>query len=126
MFLENKGHINNELLDPIPLKSEIRQGDGLSPILFNLIMDQIIQGTKTAGKGLTKAEIKPVSYADDAVLTAEGEDDLQRMLCASQKTKSIVIAKEPTKYKLCVNNNTIQQMISLKYLGIEFSSYNNL
>jgi hypothetical protein len=34
---------NNQTSGPIIIKNRIRQGDSLSPMLFNLIMDKIIE-----------------------------------------------------------------------------------
>lgn len=35
--------IHGELTEPIPVENGIRQGDSLSPLLFNIIMDEIIK-----------------------------------------------------------------------------------
>ena len=103
----------------IPMQTGIRQGDSLSPILFNLIMEEIISEVKTIGKGyrLGDKEIKIICYADDAVLISEDEDNLQRMLfklenTASKynmkisvaKSKSLTISKEPRRCKLAIYN----------------------
>lgn len=54
----------------------------LSPVFFNVIMNQIINQIKSTGKGYTHliAEIKIVCYSDDAAIITESEDDLQRLL----------------------------------------------
>ncbi|KAI4485476.1 hypothetical protein M0804_006981 [Polistes exclamans] len=66
----------------IPIPSGIRQGDSLSPIFFNLIIDKIIKKVETAGEGikLEKEKRKIICYARDAIIMSEDEDDLQRML----------------------------------------------
>ncbi|XP_050457558.1 uncharacterized protein LOC126854663 [Cataglyphis hispanica] len=38
------------------------------------------------------------------------------------KTKSLVIAKEPIRCKLTINDEIIEQVMSFKYLGVEISS----
>lgn len=60
----------------------IRQGDSLSPCQFNIIMDQIIRGVNEvkAGYKMGNRSLRILCYADDAVLVAENEDDLQRLL----------------------------------------------
>ncbi|KAI4476278.1 hypothetical protein M0804_013732 [Polistes exclamans] len=72
----------------IPITSGIRQGDSLSPIFFNLIMDEIIKKVKTAGEGikLGKDKKKIICYADDVVSMSEDEDVLQRMLYRFKQT----------------------------------------
>lgn len=79
-------------------------------------------------------KIKLLCYADDAVLFAETEDDLQTLLIAfhttaqiynieisKTKTKNMVTAKEPTQCKL-VLNAPIEQVIEFEYLGCRISS----
>ena len=61
--------------------SGIRQGDSLSRILFNIIMDKIIdQIAKELGYKMGETPIPIVCYVDDVVLMAEIEDDLQALL----------------------------------------------
>ncbi|XP_055385812.1 uncharacterized protein LOC129614885 [Condylostylus longicornis] len=79
-------------------------------------------------------EICIICYADDAVLLAENENDLQRMLftfntvagqynmkISTEKTKSMTISKEPIRCKLVVNNKTIEQVNRFKYLGVDIT-----
>lgn len=69
-----------KLTKPIPVNSGIRQGDSLSPLLFNIIMDEIIVKVRTGnGYKMGNEEIKIICYAD-AVLLANSEDDLQKLL----------------------------------------------
>ena len=66
----------------------IRQRDSLSPMLFNLVMDCIINQGKGVGRGYRKGqtEFKILRYGDDAVLIVESEDNLQRMLFKFNQT----------------------------------------
>ena len=80
-------------------------------------------------------KINILCYADDAVLIAESEDDLQRILQAFNKqaaklnmqisinkTKCMTIAKEPLRCKLAIENNIIEQIISFEYFGCKITS----
>lgn len=74
-------------------------------------------------------------YADDAVIISENEDELQRLLhrfyltakqynmeISTQKTKTLVTAKEPIWCKLAVNDRIIEQVMSFRYLGVTTSA----
>ena len=49
----------------------LKQGDSLSPILFNLALQKVIQSTKMVPSGIKigKKQLYVLAYADDAVLT---------------------------------------------------------
>lgn len=56
----------------------------------------------------------------------EREAEKYNMTISVDKTKSMVIAKEPQRCKLMVNNKAIEQVMTFTYLGVEISSYGNL
>lgn len=126
---------SSETSKPINI-SGIRQGDSLSPMLFNILMDKIIDHIpKHLGYKMGETPIPIVCYADDAVLMAENEEDLQALLDAfdttsarlnmkisTTKTKSMVIAKTPLTCNIQINNNPIEQLSRINYLGVEISS----
>lgn len=105
------------------------------------MMNEIIKEVKNTGTGyrMTNNCLKIICYADDATLISENEDDLQRLLFAlnkaakkfnmiisTEKTKSMVISKEPVRCKLMVDNKTIEQVMKFNYLGSQISSSRNL
>lgn len=121
----------------IPTPGGIRQGDSLSPLLFNLLMDKIIEEVATLNMGyrMNNKPISMVCYADDAAIFAENENDLQRQLfkfyqvsrqlnmsISIEKTKSMTIAKEPLRCKLVIEDKPIEQVMQFKYLGMNISS----
>lgn len=135
-FIKMENSLNKKIL----ISNGIRQGDSLSSILFNVIMDEIIKETKSAGRGykLGDAEVKIVCYADDAVVSEE-EDNLQRLLhqfemtaerynmsISIPKTQTLVIAKEPRKCILAVYDKSVEQVMSFRYLGAHITSNRNL
>ena len=63
----------------IPVKRGVKQGDPLSPVLFNLVLDECIEHAKRTPVGMTLDGLKvPVmAFADDLVLTAESRIGLQ-------------------------------------------------
>jgi hypothetical protein len=125
----------------IQTNTGIRQGDSLSPILFNTIMDQIISTTKEtpAGYKIGNTKLHCICYADDATLIADTEDGLQRMVHAFElkskeynmkisttKTKCMVVSKIPLRAKIVINDKTIDQVMQFNYLGTRISSWGNL
>lgn len=60
----------------------VRQGDPLSPILFNLVLDEVFQSLSKEGFGYDTGveRILGVAYADDVILAADSKATLQRLL----------------------------------------------
>ena len=68
--------------EPIHTNKGVRQGCGLSPVLFNIYINKIIQKFKTViKKGIqlnNRKLVNTILYADQ-ILMATSEDDLQTM-----------------------------------------------
>lgn len=63
--------IDGQLTEPMDIGNRIRQRDSLSPMLFNLIMDEVIKSVnEDRGYRKVSKENKIICYADDAILTA--------------------------------------------------------
>ncbi len=129
---------NKGMSKQISIKKGVRQGCILSPVLFNLYSEELInealedeEGVKLNGIGITN-----IRYADDTILIADSEDKLQRMLnkvvdaCSNfgmelnvKKTKVMVIEKMPSSIiEVKVNNNNLEQLQNYMYLGAYISS----
>ena len=64
----------------------VRRGDSLSPMLFNIIMDKIIdQLPKHLENKMGDISIPVVCYADDAVLLAESQEESPTFLNTFQR-----------------------------------------
>ncbi|XP_044749778.1 uncharacterized protein LOC123310376 [Coccinella septempunctata] len=100
-------------------------------------MDEIIESVNeiNAGFKMNNRRLRVLCYADDALLVAENEDDLQRLLhrfnltaqklnmeISCEKTQSMVVSKEPIRCKLVVNGSIVNQVMNVSYLGVETSS----
>lgn len=129
--------VNGQMSDDVHSPGGIRQGDSLSPFLFNLIMDEIIKEVTSLNLGyrLNKNTTSMVCYADDAAIIAETEDDLQRQLykfyktskllnmnIATSKTKSMTFSRDIIRCKLVVENEIVEQVMQFKYLGADITS----
>ncbi|CAM5147797.1 unnamed protein product [Eretmochelys imbricata] len=66
----------------IPSLSGVKQGCPLSPIIFNLTMEPLLQAISngTDGFNLHGERVRVLAYADDLDLTADDPESLQRML----------------------------------------------
>eukprot|EP00736_Rhodelphis_marinus_P007819 Rmarinus@m.22826 len=130
--------------DPFSVDIGVKQGDVLSPTLFNVMIDPLavdVEGGENGGARigvpLPDGDILGAQlYADDSVLVAETPDDLQLMLdrlwefCRKWQfivngSKSKVMAFGPcqrnaTPFKL--GNAELEQVKEYKYLGVWLTS----
>ena len=75
--------LNNILTDWFSVKCVLKQGCSLFPVLFNLFINDLITTISSIGTGVRiddDSVISILAYADDAVLLAESENDLQNLL----------------------------------------------
>jgi len=74
---------NDGISEPIHINKGVRKGWGLSPVLFNTYINKIIQEFKTViKKGIqlnNRKLVNTILYADNQILIATSEDDLQTM-----------------------------------------------
>lgn len=66
----------------LKIQRGVRQGDPLSPILFNLLLDPVFRQLEAVGAGVRVGEITitALAFADDIALIAESPGALQRAL----------------------------------------------
>lgn len=126
--------------DVVFIGKGVRQGDSLSSFLFNLVMDKLIEAVRPKrGYRLGNRNVNIVCYADDAVLIADSEDGLQRLLhmlnlaakkynmkISASKTKSMVFSKRPIRCKLELEGYMIEQVMEFRYLGALLTSMKDL
>ena len=74
--------LNGMLTDWFPVSSGVRQGDFSSPTIFAFFINDLICGLNGLNKGVTFGENKLLclTYADDVLLLAESENDMQDLL----------------------------------------------
>jgi len=71
--------VGNMKSDPVTVKSGLRQGDSISPILFKLVLEKVMREIKIEphkGIKLRNSAIPLLAYADDIVLMDESKVEL--------------------------------------------------
>ena len=119
----------------------VRQGDCLSPTLFSIYLNDFTEEIKNLNKGvyLNADCISILLYADDIVLIAPSEEDMQSMLDVLTKWSEkwrIFVNKKKTKamhfrnsttpqseYQFLCCNSPVGYVSSYKYLGVTMSEH---
>ena len=62
-------------------KTGLKQGDSLSPILFNLALHKVIQSIKMVPSGIKigKEQLNILAHADDIVLIGKNETEIRQL-----------------------------------------------
>jgi len=140
MYWEQSANIRikNELGEAIKIKRGVRQGCVLSPDLFSLYSEYIMRSIQgMPGIRVGGRNINNLRYADDTVLIATTEKDLQDILNIIEsesnkvglginikKTETMVITKkkEIPPCNITLNGQRLKQVNSFKYLGALITS----
>ena len=128
--------IEGELSEPVQIGRSVRQGCPLSPILFNLYIEELIrealqdteEGIKVGGK-----MVKALRFADDQAMLANKEEHLQHIMdelnrtseeygmkINIKKTKVMRISREAKgekNMKITINGEEVEQVTEFCYLG---------
>jgi len=135
--------LNDLLTDWFDVNSGVRQGDNLSPTLFNLFINDLALHIKRLAKGITVGNdtISILMYADDMILCANNEIDLQCMITAMcdwtklwrvkvniNKSKIVhfrPVRRQRTIFEFCYGLDAMEIVDSYKYLGVFLDEHLN-
>lgn len=137
---------NGQIAGDISIKRGVKQGDPMSPLLFNAVLDELIERLdKLQGIKIGDSRISCMAYADDLILMStnkEEADEALKICCNffkekgmnlnAAKCRSIVAKTVPAKKKLYVRTESDFEIYGtnispcgpeeyLKYLGQRFS-----
>ena len=134
---------NNVFSNSVSTKSGIRQEGILSPVLFNIYVDQVFYALKQSDLGchIGSTYVGYIAYADDIIVMSASFSDLQNMINIyyneGAKLDILVNPKKSVLFKvgkvrtdklvsLTLGNQPIFWVDRLKYLGICFVSTKSL
>ena len=104
-----KVRVNDVESEWFETKVRVKQGDTLSPLLFNIFINGIVErvNSKGAGARIGDENVAILLFADDMVLMAESEEELKELIAGVEeyckewhlevnvdKTKVMVTSKE--------------------------------
>lgn len=100
-YISNSVKLGNEVSMAFEVISGLRQGDAMSPILFNMALERVVRemsngeaSIETLGRGLL------LVYANDIIITGnppvEVQMDLKKLMKAS-KNMGLIVNTEKTK-----------------------------
>ncbi|KAK7940110.1 hypothetical protein WMY93_003436 [Mugilogobius chulae] len=122
--------------DLFPVHVGLRQGWPLSPVLFIVFMDRISRRSQgQEGVRFGDHRISSLLFADDVVLMAPSNQDLQHALgrfaaeceaagmkISSSKSEAMVLDRKKVPCPLQVGGESLPQVEEFKYLGVLFTS----
>ena len=137
--------VNGYMTDWFPVLSGYKQGCLLSPLIFNLFVNDLTEALDSTGLGISMEgmteKLNMLLYADDLALIADSEENLQKLLevlskwCEDNdmtinKDKTKVIhfrnpAKQRTNFQFSCGNQIIEITDSYRYLGLVIDEHLN-
>uniref|UniRef100_A0A1Y1M3Z3 Reverse transcriptase domain-containing protein n=1 Tax=Photinus pyralis TaxID=7054 RepID=A0A1Y1M3Z3_PHOPY len=141
MYTNTRNYVRtgNYQSEEFTTKEGLRQGGVLSPALFNVVMDDIIKEVKgktrklnVGYRNLVTVELAESAFADDLMIFAKNERDLQNNLdiwskalkdrnlrINVKKTKVMAIGNDNINMTILIYGKSIEQVDTFKYLGVK-------
>jgi hypothetical protein len=131
--------VDNQYTSTFPITNGVRQGDALSSILFDLVLEAILQKTNITGHTGTKST-QILVYTDavaimsrsknalkDTLINREKEARRRGLLVCEKKTKYMQVARVVhTNEHLCCGQHKFEQVKEISYLGSQMNQTNSI
>jgi hypothetical protein len=136
----SKVRIGKDLSDSFPIQNGLKQGDALSPLLFNFALDYAINKVQENQVGMKlNGTHQLMAYANDVNLLGDNIDTIKKnteTLIDARKEVGLETNVEKTKYMLLFRrqnvgqsrdmkiNRSFQNLSQFKYLGTTVTDQN--
>jgi len=126
MTMENtqsQVRIQSDLSDLITTKKELRQGDSLACLLFNLVLEKVVRkaGIQTSGTIFCKS-VQPPAYSDDIDIIARSRTALKEAFLSLETAAGemgLRINEKKTKYLATKESKNQQKYFQIKNFNFE-------
>lgn len=135
-----KVKVNGQVSSSFKVNTGVRQGDGLSPTLFNIALEETLQKVNNSNGGIHIGKrFNVLAFADDIVVIAETlndikeitkiliqETDIVGLKINEAKTKVMHITRNSiiTANQVQIESHTFDMVSTFKYLGVTLSDRN--
>jgi len=139
----NRVRVGKNVSDSFPIRNGLKQGDALSPLLFNFALEYVIRRIQVNQDGLKlNGTHQRLAYADDVSILGGSIHTLKEnaeTLIAATREIGLEVSADKTKYMVMsrdqnagriqsvrIDNSTFERVEEFKYLGRNLANQNSI